>query len=96
LKVSEPPLAPEVFLAGNDNHRENEMSKYLTVVPAYGRDYKSQKEVKEAWAAGHDFLIADASSPDNGRYVNKDDAVKGITFNIRYKGNTEVCVIKAK
>jgi hypothetical protein len=71
------------------------MATRITVVPAYGRDYKSQKEVKEAWAAGHDFQINDMSHPDNGRYVNKDDQVKGITFNIRYKGNREVCVLKA-
>jgi len=68
---------------------------YLTVVPAYGRDYKSQKEVKAAWAEGKDFRIEDMSSPDNGRYVNKDDKVKGITFNVRFDQNRKVCVIKA-
>lgn len=31
---------------------------YITVTPAYGADYKSQKTVKEAWAAGKDFRDA--------------------------------------
>jgi hypothetical protein len=68
---------------------------YVTVVPAYGRDYKSQKEVKAAWAEGKDFRITDMSHPNNGAYINKDDAgAKGLTLNIRYKALTLVCVIK--
>ncbi len=70
---------------------------YVTVVPAYGRDYKSQKEVKAAWAEGKDFRIEDMSHPDNGRCINKDDpGVKGLTLNIRYKKLTQICVIKVK
>ena len=34
------------------------MSTYTTVTPAYGADYKNQKEVKEAWDAGKDFRDA--------------------------------------
>lgn len=69
---------------------------FLTVVPAYGRDYKSAKEVKAAWEEGKDFRIEDMSSPDDGRYINKEDAVKnGVgTVNVRYKGNRNVCPIK--
>ena len=69
---------------------------FKTLVPAYGRDYKSAKEVKEAWEAGKDFLICDAFSPDDGRYLNKDDAPKGATFNVRYKGMTQITTIKTK
>lgn len=68
----------------------------LTVVPAYGRDYKSAKEVKTAWAEGKDFLICDFFSPFDGKYVNKDDAPKGETINVRYKRKTCVCPIKVK
>jgi len=32
-----------------------EPGSWIEVVPAYGRDYKNQKEVKEAWSSGLDF-----------------------------------------
>lgn len=66
---------------------------YLTLVPAYGRDYKSAKAVKADWAEGKDFIIQDMSSPHDGRYINNADA-KGLTVGIRYKRLTEVCFIK--
>jgi hypothetical protein len=69
---------------------------YLTLVPAYGRDYKSKKAVQADWDAGKDFLIQDISSPHDGRYINKEDAAKsGIqSVNIRYKSLTQICVVK--
>jgi hypothetical protein len=70
------------------------MSTYLEVVPAYGRDYKSQAEVKAAWASGKDFLIQDLASGQDGRYVNKDDAPKGGTMVIRYAKLMKVMTIK--
>jgi len=76
------------------------LSGYLSVVPAYGRDYKSAKEVKAAWEAGKDFQIMDMSSPDDGRYINKQDAEKpgsGVsTLTIRYKRMTQVAVVKVR
>ena len=50
---------------------------FTTLVPAYGRDYKSAKEVKADWDAGKDFQIANAFSPDDGKYINKADARPG-------------------
>lgn len=69
---------------------------YLTVVPAYGRDYKSKKEVQAALDAETDFLIQDVSAGrDDGRYVNKQQLVgKGYTLNVRYKKLAQVAVIK--
>lgn len=69
---------------------------YLTLVPSYGRDYKSKKEVQSAWDAGQDFTINDMFSADNGRQINKEDAKQGQTLNIRYKNLTQVHVIKIK
>jgi len=67
---------------------------YLTLVPAYGRDYPSAKAVREAWAAGKDFEICDMFSQYDGRKINKnDDVPAGTKFNIRYKNRTQVCVI---
>lgn len=34
------------------------MSQYIEVVPAYGRDYKNQREVRADWEAGKDFWVA--------------------------------------
>lgn len=71
------------------------MTKYLTVVPAYGRDYKSKAEVLSDWNAGKDFQICDMSSPHDGSYINKEDASKeGITVNVRYARLTKVLPIK--
>lgn len=70
------------------------MSKYLTLVPAYGRDYKSKKELLADWNADKDFLIQDMSSPHDGRYINKSQAERGTTYNIRYKQLCEICVVK--
>ena len=67
---------------------------YLTLTPSYGRDYKSAKEVKAAWEEGKDFTIADMFHPDSGRQVNKADAPKGATLNIRYKGLAQIAVVK--
>ena len=69
---------------------------FLIVIPAYGRDYKSKKEVQEAWDAGKDFQINCFMHPDDGRYINKDDATKGSSINVRYKKLTQVHVIKVK
>mgnify|MGYP003645569920 FL=1 len=48
------------------------MRQTLEVVPAYGRDYKSQKEVLADWNADKDFQIV--SVQEYGRYINKQDA----------------------
>ncbi len=72
--------------------------KYITVVPAYGKDYKNGKEVQEAWDSGKDFLIQDISSTDDGRYINKQDAERegDMTLNIRYKKLANIKPIKVK
>ncbi len=66
------------------------MTTYLSAVPAYGRDYKSQKAVKADWAAGKDFRVEDLRS---GGYINKDDKPADVVLNIRYDRLTKVCVI---
>jgi len=65
--------------------------RYASAIPAYGRDYKSGKEVQAAWDAGQDFLIQDMQLSG---YVNKDDKPADLVLNIRYKRQTMVKVIK--
>lgn len=72
------------------------MSEYITCVPAYGRDYKSKKEVQAAWDEGKDFRIEQFTHPDDGRYINKNDLKPGMVLNIRYKKLAQVHVIKLK
>ena len=68
---------------------------FLTLEPAYGRDYKSGKEVKADWEAGKDFQMTDMQNA--GRKINKEnDLPKGTTLNIRFKKQANICQIKTK
>lgn len=57
--------------------------KSLTVIPAYGRDYKSGKAAKADWNANLDFIIADMFNPYDGKPINKADA-SGYNITIRF------------
>jgi hypothetical protein len=72
------------------------MAQRITVVPAYGRDYRSKEEVSRAWEAGNDFQIRDMSSRWDGSYINKEGAEKGgiNEVNVRYNSLRKVFVIK--
>lgn len=48
----------------------------ITLVPAYGRDYKSKEAVIKDFNEGKDFKICDAFSAWDGRYANKADLIK--------------------
>jgi hypothetical protein len=61
----------------------------LSVIPAYGRDYKSAKAVQSDFDANKDFQICDMSSPDDGRYVNAEQLSKGDTLCVRYAKKTK-------
>jgi hypothetical protein len=64
-----------------------------TLVPAYGRDYKSKKEVLAAWDEGKDFIINDNFHASDGKPINKPQAKPGEKFNIRYKKLTAICTV---
>jgi hypothetical protein len=55
----------------------------MTLTPAYGKDYKSQAEVKEAFDANKDFKIASVG-PYAGRYVTKRELPAGTSVTLRY------------
>lgn len=67
------------------------MSRYVTAVPAYGRDYKSKKAVLEDWNAGKDFLIQDMFLSG---YINKADKPANIVLHIRYKNLQQIAEVK--
>jgi hypothetical protein len=62
----------------------------MTMIPAYGRDYKSKAEVQKAWDDGEDFKVVGFGG---GGYVTKDDAPAG-SHNIRFAKQRKVCVVR--
>ena len=64
---------------------------YFELSPAYGRDYKTAREVKEAWATGQDF----AGDYNLGfKPVNINDIPKPCTVLLRYKRLAHVINVK--
>lgn len=62
------------------------MGEWIEVVPAYGRDYKNQKQVKEDWNADKDFR-----ETSSGQYINKSGAERlGLKVIVRYSNNLKV------
>lgn len=56
------------------------MTKWIEVIPAYGRDYKSQAAVKADWNSDKDFL-----DTVTRRYINKSGAKElGLKVIVRY------------
>tara|TARA_R110002110_G_scaffold213668_5_gene427034 strand:+ start:348 stop:563 length:216 start_codon:yes stop_codon:yes gene_type:complete len=68
----------------------------ITLVPAYGRDYKSEKELVHAFNENLDFKIQDISCQWDGRYAGKRELSEfGYKeANIRYKKLSNVAVVK--
>jgi len=56
----------------------------LTVLPAYGRDYKSAKAVRADFDANKDFVVCDMFSADDGRYINAEQLKPGDMLCVRY------------
>lgn len=63
-----------------------------TLTPAYGRDYKSRKEVVVALNEGKDFFM---NGFGGSGYCNVKDLPDGF-INVRYKKLTQVAVITIK
>lgn len=72
---------------------------FITVRPAYGADYNSQKDVLAAWNAGEDFVIVDLARA--GQMINKIDAENPAlppidAINVRFAKDRKVAVVKVK
>lgn len=67
-----------------------------TLTPAYGRDYTSKAKIEADLKAGKDFIIADFSSPYDGKPVNAPQLRDAgyTTANVRYAKLRKVAVIK--
>ena len=64
----------------------------IVLSPAYGRDYKSAKEVKTALLSGKDFRI-ESIGPNAGRYCSLRDFPVGQVLNVRYRSLRQVLVV---
>lgn len=63
---------------------------FVTLKPAYGRDYTSEAAVRKDWEAGKDFRVDTLFHPYDGALINKQDA-DGTqdSFSVRYNKNRE-------
>lgn len=68
--------------------------KTISLIPAYGRDYNSKKEVKEAYDSGKDFRIMDISNAHDGRYASQPELKEYRQVRIRYYKLQRVMIIK--
>lgn len=74
------------------------MNHTLTVSAAYGRDFKSKKEILNYWNSNRDFQNLGYFNSDinySGSYINKQDA-KRLEINslmVRYKNLMNIAVI---
>ena len=79
------------------------MNHTLTVSAAYGRDFKSKKEILNYWNSNRDFQNLNPSFYNynsfnerlSGLYINKQDAkrFKVGFLNVRYKNLKNIAVI---
>ena len=65
------------------------MGSTITLLPAYGRDYKSKQAVIADFDANKDFILSQFGSPDDGRYINREQ-VEGHEVWFRYAKLTKV------
>ena len=65
---------------------------HLTLVPAYGRDYKSKREVENDLLKGKDFTVAGYNS---GGYIDLEGLSEATytTANVRFGQLRKVCVV---
>lgn len=60
----------------------------VTLIPAYGRDYKSAEAARKDWNDGKDFQIA------GGPYTSIRDVDQFRSVKIRYAKKTKVLIVK--
>ena len=63
----------------------------LTLIPAYGRDYRSKKACLADFHSGKDFL---AVGIGGSGYVNSKDLPSGEEVRIRYQRQTQVLLAR--
>lgn len=67
---------------------------YVTLTPAYGRDYANVHDVKQAFLDGKDFILQDVTSRWYGKPCNVLDFKSGTKVRIRYNKNRSVAIVE--
>ena len=72
--------------------------EWLTLGPAYSRDYTTAEAVLEHWKEPKDFRIQDISSKWNGAYLSsrealEDEVLKATVFKVRFNKLEDFCLI---
>jgi len=65
----------------------------ITLIPAYGRDYTNAKTVVADYKAEKDFVLADITSPYDGKLVNRQQ-LNGEEVKIRYSNLRKFTLVK--
>jgi len=64
---------------------------FVTLTPAYGRDYKKKADAIADFEANKDFVLQ-----PHGQYINKEQIAEGVTVNIRYNKQRSITTHKVK
>ena len=66
---------------------------FITLLPAYGRDYKNRKSIINDLNASKDFIVS-----HSGQYINKPQfkELNISSFNVRYDQQRKLINIKTK
>lgn len=65
---------------------------HYSVIPSYGRDYKTLDEARQAWLDGKDFTIQSIDR-NNGRQMSIRDAQEGgLSVQVRYNKKRDIYV----
>ena len=70
------------------------VDEMTTLVPAYARDYKSNRAVQADWDADKDFRICDFHSEWDNAPMNRSQADPDEKYMVRYCGLTKVYIVK--
>lgn len=64
---------------------------YITLTPAYGRDYKTSKAVLSDWNENRDFIICCIAHQYDGKSINKEQAIEtNDNYTIRFCKQTKI------
>lgn len=70
----------------------------LTLLPAYGRDYRNKASVQADLDSNKDFILSDMRSPWDGKPINRPQLVaEGVTtVRVRYAKQRKVAVLTVR
>lgn len=68
--------------------------RWLTVVPAYGRDYVTATQALADWQEGKDFRIMDIGCAWDGCYTSTRDHGPAVTVKIRYNRLADFVLVR--